>query len=124
MTGQGGNVLRRAIEVIREREKQYGPPEEHWAITSAIATALLSKKLKPGEVVTAEDWARLMLGDKLARDLGPDPGLDQPVDMAGYADGLGRLRVQRAGSGSAATKPLPTSPLAGARRPPAPSDGT
>jgi len=102
---RGGQILWRAMQVIKEREKQYGPPEEHWAITSAIASALLSKKLKPGEMVTAEDWARLMLGDKLARDLGPDPGLDQPTDMAGYADGLGRLRGDSHGDHESAAEP-------------------
>lgn len=69
----------------------YGPPTEHWERTAAFVTVLLEKKLRPGEVVTAHDWGRLMVAEKLARSLGPDPGLDQLVDIAGYADGLGRL---------------------------------
>lgn len=77
---------------MKDREARYGPPAEHWEVTAAIASALLSRKLLPGEQVTPDDWGRLMIADKLARDLGPDAGLDQLVDIAGYADGLGRLR--------------------------------
>lgn len=86
-----GRVLWRAQKVVQEREAMYGPPAEHWKRTAALVTALLADKLKPGEVVTAHDWGRLMVAEKLARSLGPDPGMDQLVDIAGYADGLGRL---------------------------------
>ena len=69
----------------------YGPPAEHWKRTAALATALLAEKLAPGEVVTAHDWGLLMVLEKASRSLGPDAGMDQLVDIAGYADGLGRL---------------------------------
>lgn len=69
----------------------YGPPSQHWERTAGLVTVLLGSKLRDGEVVTADDWGRLMVAEKLARSLGPDPGLDQLVDIAGYADGLGRL---------------------------------
>jgi len=69
----------------------YGPPADHWARTAAIATVILGDKLKPAERVTEEDWGLLMIADKIARRLGPDGGLDQLIDIAGYADGIGRL---------------------------------
>ena len=86
-----GRVLWRALGVVKEREAMYGPPAKHWERTAGLVTVLLADKLRPGEVVTADDWGRLMVAEKLARSLGPDPGLDQLVDIAGYADGLGRL---------------------------------
>lgn len=86
-----GLILRRALRVVADREQMYGPPAEHWKRTAAMVTTLLGDKLRPGEVVTADDWGRIMVAEKLARSLGPDPGVDQLVDIAGYADGLGRL---------------------------------
>lgn len=86
-----GLILRRALRVVAEREGMYGPPSEHWKRTAALASALLAAKLRPGEAVTAHDWGLLMVLEKASRSLGPDAGLDQLVDIAGYADGLGRL---------------------------------
>lgn len=86
-----GRVLWRALNVVKEREAMYGPPSEHWERTAALMTVLLADKLKPGEAVTADDWGLAMVLEKVSRRLGPDSGLDQLVDIAGYADGLGRL---------------------------------
>lgn len=86
-----GRVCWRALEVVRDREAMYGPPSQHWERTAQLVTALLADKLKPGEVVTAEDWGQIMVLEKVSRRRGPDSGLDQLVDIAGYADGLGRL---------------------------------
>lgn len=69
----------------------YGPPAEHWKRTAGFATVLLADKLRPGEAVTADDFGLLMVLEKVSRRQGPDGGLDQLVDIAGYADGLGRL---------------------------------
>ena len=86
-----GRVCWRALEVVRDREAMYGPPAEHWKRTAALVTALLADKLRPGEAVTANDWGLIMVLEKVSRRQGPDSGLDQLVDIAGYADGLGRL---------------------------------
>lgn len=86
-----GRILWRALRVVQEREAMYGPPAEHWKRTAALVTVVLGEKLRPGEAVTAHDWGRLMVAEKLSRSLGPDAGLDQLVDIAGYADGLARL---------------------------------
>lgn len=91
----GGRVLWRALEVVKDREAMYGPPSEHWERTARLVTALLADKLKPGEVVTADDWGLVMVLEKVSRRRGPDSGLDQLVDIAGYADGLGRLEGSR-----------------------------
>lgn len=86
-----GRVLWRAMNVVKEREAMYGPPIEHWKRTAGLVSVLLADKLRPGCEVTPDDWGRIIVAEKLARSLGPDPGLDQLVDIAGYADGLGRL---------------------------------
>lgn len=88
---KAGRVLMQAIAVVRDRERAYGPPNDHWTRTAAMGTAALSHKLRPGESLTAEDWGLLMVLDKVSRRLGPDGGTDQLVDIAGYADGIGRL---------------------------------
>jgi hypothetical protein len=56
-----------------------------------MLTAAWSDLLKPGAEITAEHWGLAMVLDKVARRLGPDGGTDQLVDIAGYADGIGRL---------------------------------
>lgn len=88
---KAGSVLWRALRIVQEREASYGRPADHWARTAAIATVILGDRLRPGEAVTPEDWGLLMIADKMARRLGPDGGIDQLVDIAGYADGIGRL---------------------------------
>ncbi len=88
---QAGRVLWRAISVVKDREAMYGPPAEHWARTAAMVTAAFQHKLKPGEAFTDEDFGLVMVLEKVSRRLGPAGGIDQLVDIAGYADGLGRL---------------------------------
>lgn len=88
---RAGRVLRRALEVVQDREASYGPPSVHWERTASMLTAAFAHKLKPGEAFTAEDWGLVMVLEKVSRRLGPDGGTDQLVDIAGYADGIGRL---------------------------------
>jgi hypothetical protein len=61
----------------------YGPPQEHFARTVGMVNSLFASVLK--RPLTTSDWARIMLLDKLARDLGPRPHPDNAVDLAGYA---------------------------------------
>lgn len=71
----------------------YGSPVEHWARTAALVTVLLRSKglLAAGAELDAEAWGEIMVLEKLSRRQGPDSGPDQLVDIAGYADGIGRL---------------------------------
>jgi hypothetical protein len=105
-----GGVLRRALRIVQDREASYGVPADHWARTAAIATVILGDKLKPGEVVSPEQWGLLMIGDKLARRLGPNGGIDQLIDIAGYADGIGRL--EEATDGDHESEAEPEGPVA------------
>jgi len=89
---KAGRVLWQAMVAVRDREAAYGPPADHWKRTVGFANVILADKLKPGYEITPDDWGLLMVGDKMARWLGPDGGTDQLVDIAGYADGIGRLR--------------------------------
>lgn len=91
---KAGRVLWRALQVVKEREEMYGPPVEHWQRTAALASIVLNHE------ITAEQWGLLMVCDKVARWLGPDGGIDQLVDIAGYADGIGRLRGEPDGDHS------------------------
>ena len=84
-------MLRQALAVVQEREAMYGPPAEHWARTAALLNAAFAHKIKPGEAFTDEDFGLVMVLEKVSRRLGPAGGSDQLVDIAGYADGLGRL---------------------------------
>lgn len=86
ITGIG--TLNEVARIIGERQEQYGPPEEHWADTAAIASVLLSEKLR--EPLSAGDWAKLMVVDKLVRDK-RGVQFDNAADIAGYAVGLGGL---------------------------------
>jgi hypothetical protein len=82
-------LLEEYAEVVREREAAYGPPAEHWARTVAAALVLL-----PGLFArdpTPEDWGKLMILDKLARDA-HSPRRDNLGDVAGYAAGIARVR--------------------------------
>lgn len=94
---KAGLILWRALRVIQDREASYGPPSDHWTRTAAMVSAAFAHKLKPGEQFTAEDWGLIMVLEKVSRRLGPDAGTDQLVDIAGYADGIGRLRGEHDG---------------------------
>lgn len=76
-------LLDTARAAVIDRHATYGPPREHFARTVGMVNALFAGVLvRP---LTVADWARIMLLDKLARDLGPKPHADNAVDLAGYA---------------------------------------
>lgn len=66
------------------RRADYGHPLDDYSRTAAIATALLSHKLRDGEQISAADMALLMVGVKLSRQVN-HPKRDNMVDAAGYA---------------------------------------
>jgi uncharacterized protein DUF6378 len=74
-----------------DRHRAYGSAEEVFRAYGLIYTGLLSHKLLPGEVITAEDVALLMTGLKLARDA-KNPKRDNVVDAHGYLSLLARIR--------------------------------
>lgn len=76
-------LLDTARAAVLDRHRVYGPPQEHFARTVGMVNSLFASVLK--RPLTTSDWARIMLLDKLARDLGPRPHPDNAVDIAGYA---------------------------------------
>lgn len=76
-------LLDTAKAAVLDRHRVYGPPQEHFARTVGMVNSLFASVLR--RPLTTADWARIMLLDKLARDLGPRPHPDNAVDLAGYA---------------------------------------
>jgi hypothetical protein len=72
-------LLLDAAAAVRDRRKKYGPPLEHFKITVALVNAAFGTSFRP------EDWATIMLLDKIARSRGPDDHHDNDIDAAGYA---------------------------------------
>jgi len=76
-------LLEQATAAVRDRHAVYGPPTAHFARTVGMVNSLFADVLR--RPLTTADWARIMILDKLARDLGPKPHADNAVDLAGYA---------------------------------------
>ncbi len=78
--------------VYGDRSVNYGHPKLHFNATAQLVTALLRRmgKLTDGAKITARDWARIMILDKVARDCGENRR-DNLVDIAGYAEAASRL---------------------------------
>lgn len=78
----GDQLLDTAARTIRQRRKTYGPAREHFARTVGAINAIFRHKLR--EPLTEEDWAQIMILDKLARHQ-EKPHHDNRIDTAGYA---------------------------------------
>jgi hypothetical protein len=76
-------LLDKARAAVIDRHRVYGPSQEHFARTIGMVNSLFAAVLR--RKLTTSDWARMMLLDKLARDLGPRPHPDNAVDLAGYS---------------------------------------
>lgn len=77
------SILQEAHRVTHgPRQADYGHPLDDYTCTAAIASALLSRKLK--EPITANEMALIMVGVKLSRE-SRQPKRDNLVDAAGYA---------------------------------------
>jgi len=87
---QAEQTLVDALEAVRDRHGKYGPPQEHFARTAGLVNAAF------GTTFTAEQWALVMVMDKIARLLGPTPTHDGGVDIAGYAACYEECRSVRA----------------------------
>jgi hypothetical protein len=81
-----------SIDAVRARRETYGPPTEHFQRTVGAINAIFGHKLK--EPLTMEDWAQIMVLDKVARHQGR-PIVDNPVDVAGYASCWYECAAQR-----------------------------
>jgi hypothetical protein len=80
-----GAMLREVVDITNERGRSYGPPAEHFARTIGMINALYGTSFKP------EDWPKMMILDKLARDA-ERPKDDNCKDIAGYAGCLFEVR--------------------------------
>ena len=81
----GESVLEVAKRITAgARHSDYGPPAEDFARTAALWTAILSRRLRDGETVTAMDVPLCMIALKLARQTHRHKR-DNLVDIAGYA---------------------------------------
>ena len=89
-TSPAEQLLDKAIKTVADRRRLYGPPAEHFKKTVGMINAAFSEVLK--RPLTEGDWAIIMMIDKIARDQGPTPTDDTPIDMAGYAACLAECR--------------------------------
>ena len=78
-------LLLECVDIVAERGRYYGPPAAHFARTVGMINALYGTNFKP------EDWAKMMILDKLARDM-ERPKDDNCKDIAGYAACLFEVR--------------------------------
>ena len=89
-TSPAEQLLEQAIGVVRDRRPKYGGPLSHFAKTVGLINAAFGDVLK--RPLTPADWAIIMTLDKIARDRGPTPTEDTPIDIAGYAACLAECR--------------------------------
>jgi hypothetical protein len=75
-------LLLDALEAVRDRRQKYGPPLEHFQRTVGMINALFAHKLR--EPITPDEWAQIMILDKLSRER-EKPVRDNQVDCCGYA---------------------------------------
>jgi len=89
-------LLLDAIDTIRDRRTKYGSPRDHFKKTVGMINAAFADVLR--RPLTEADWALIMTMDKIARDLGPCPTPDTPIDLAGYGACLAECRHTPSGS--------------------------
>jgi len=79
-------ILCKAIEcVTKNRNKEYGEPEDNFRRIAGFMNAWLAEKLKDGEMITEVDVAGLSLCIKMGRALENAALADNSIDLAGYA---------------------------------------
>ncbi len=69
--------------VLGDRNNSYGPPADDYAKTAGAWSALLTHKLKPGEVITPKEAVLMMAVLKISREFNK-PKPDNLVDAHGY----------------------------------------
>lgn len=87
-----GSVLLDAIAIVQGRRDEYGAAEDSFATIGGYWSVALTQIVGRPVVLSAEDVARMMILLKVARDT-EQPKRDNPVDIAGYAGMLQRVRA-------------------------------
>lgn len=80
------SILTEAMEVVAERQAQYGTREDNFGRIAAMWTAILGTKVTPQQV------ALCMIALKVARECWRS-SRDNARDIAGYADCLDQLNA-------------------------------
>lgn len=80
-------ILTIAKEIIcRDRNEQYGEPEDNFSIIAEYWSAYLNGKYRTGTPISSEDVANMMSLFKLGRiTTSKNHKVDNYVDLAGYA---------------------------------------
>lgn len=77
-------ILQEAAEIVDgPRQDNYGKPSLNFERTCRIWSGILYSKLAPGQSVSREDVALMMVGLKIAREV-HKPSRDSKVDGCGY----------------------------------------
>ena len=87
-----GSVLLDAIAIVQGRRDEYGAAEDSFSTIGGYWSVALTQIVGRPVVLSAEDVARMMILLKVARDT-EQPKRDNPVDIAGYAGMLQRVRA-------------------------------
>ena len=102
-------ILDKAKELVYgNRREDYGHPLDDYTRTAMIFSAILLDKLKPGEIVTAEEAALCMEGVKISRECHASKE-DNRVDGAGYWEVLDLIVTERLRRGLPDPAELPDS---------------
>lgn len=84
-------VLETAMQcVCKDREEQYGKPDDNFCVVSDFWTIYLSAIGSPGVIITSDDVAIMMALFKIAR-IATGNSADSYVDLAGYAALAGEI---------------------------------
>lgn len=97
IVSQAEQLLNESIQAVRDRRQNYGDPSAHFARTVGAINAIFAHKLR--EPLTEDDWAQIMILDKLSRHQGR-PIDDNPRDVAGYAGCWWECIIARGVNGS------------------------
>ena len=85
-------ILTQAAEcVCKDREEQYGTPEDSFSLIAALWNAYLGDR-----VTDAHDVAMMMALLKIARARTGKPKADNYIDLAGYAACAGEIKIPNA----------------------------
>lgn len=81
------DILKTATEIVcRDRNEQYGEPEDNFSIIAEYWSAYLNGKYRTGTPISSEDVANMMSLFKLGRiTTSKNHKVDNYVDLAGYA---------------------------------------
>ena len=85
-------IFEEVSDTVKERQKAYGSPRQHWTLTMGMMNSLLKPYLK--KEIPVSMWPRIMVLDKLARSVAGEYRHDHAVDVMGYAAGWARIEEE------------------------------